>query len=218
MGPVADRMHGRWRRALQRRGFDSIPDKGGLDVRPASLNSDHLANYFVKLAMEMTSQNTKQARARKGRTPFGILRDIVEHHPTETRAAPWRDQWREWEQVSQHRQQLRWSKGLKRWAGVDDKSDQEIAEEDTGGEDEIALTGQTWAALVAGELTTDLLDAAEDGGMAGWLDAHGLDWMPANRGKREPVPEDHRSAQRHREHGWRMRALHTARSFVVSRP
>ena len=65
---------------------------------------------------------------------------------------------------------------------VRSRSDEEIAEEDLAGTDTIALPHPTWEALLLGELTTDLLDAAEIAGVAGactFLTMRGLDWLPA---------------------------------------
>ena len=80
--------------------------------------------------------------------------------------------------------QLTWSLGvhdLRKLADLGEQTDEEIAQEDLAGEDTIALPRLTWEALLLGELTTDLLDAAELGGVEGacsFLQMRGLDYLP----------------------------------------
>jgi hypothetical protein len=182
---VANSMHARWSAALASLGLESWRDRGGLDVRMASLNNN-LADYFVKLAREVTSQATKGTK--KGRPPFAILADIGEHHLADDG-----DLWAEWEQASFRRRQLTWSRGdmdLRAFAGLGEElTDEEAAAQELDGDDVLALTAESWGWLVANEATTDLLDAAELGGTIAaiaWLDRHGLDWLPA---RTAPPPE-----------------------------
>ena len=74
---VGERMHRRWTRRVQKRGFDSLRDSGGLDVRMATLKpgkGSGLHEYFVKLSHELTGGQAKLAKG-GGRTPFQILTD-----------------------------------------------------------------------------------------------------------------------------------------------
>jgi hypothetical protein len=68
-----------------------------------------------------------------------------------------------------------WSLGvhdLRKLAGLDEQTDEEIAAEDLAGEDLLALPHPTWEALLLGELTTDLRDAATGaGGVTGFRDS-----------------------------------------------
>jgi hypothetical protein len=169
----------RWSRVLERKGFTSWKHRGGVDVRMATLQTDNLAHYFNKLAREITSSQTKESRG--GRSPFKLLTDGLR-----TGGADDLDLWGEWEQASFGRRQLTWSLGehdLRKIADLRaEQSDEEIAEEDLAGEDTIALPHPTWEALLLGELTTDLLDAAEIAGVEGacdFLTLRGLDWLPA---------------------------------------
>ncbi|GAA1839753.1 hypothetical protein GCM10009836_18670 [Pseudonocardia ailaonensis] len=53
----------RWERALTRKGFSAIADKGGLDMRPIVLTADSIeqvAEYVSKAAFEVTSTHTKR--------------------------------------------------------------------------------------------------------------------------------------------------------------
>ena len=174
---IGHRMWQRWSRVLERKGFTSWKHRGGVDVRMATLRTDNLAHYFNKLAREVTSAHTKESRG--GRSPFKILTDGLQTGDCQDL-----DVWGEWEQASFGRRQLTWSLGehdLRKLADLgSEQSDEEIAEEDLAGEDTIALPHLTWEALLQGELTTDLLDAAEIAGVEGactFLTMRSLDWV-----------------------------------------
>jgi hypothetical protein len=198
---VANSMHARWEAELGRRGFQSWREHGGLDVRMASLDNNNLADYFVKLAREVTSQATKGTR--KGRPPFAILFDIGEHYLADDA-----ELWWEWEKASFRRRQLSWSgksMDLRKWAELGrELTDEQVAAEELQGEEVLALTPESWGWLVANEATTDLLDAAELGGPDGaiaWLDKRGLAWssgVPAP--PPTPAPSEARARNRLR---WR---------------
>lgn len=195
---VGDSMHARWASALAKHGFESWRESGGLDVRMASLNSDNLADYFVKLAREVTSQATKETR--KGRPPFAILDDIAAHQLADDG-----DLWREWETASFRRRQLTWSRNdldLRKFARLGEElTDEEAAAAEHQGDDVLALTPESWGWLVANESTTDLLDAAELGGSSGvitWLDRHGLTYDPAGRAAPPSTPPPPEAAARRR--------------------
>jgi len=96
---IGERMWQRWTRALQRRGFDSLRDSGGLDVRMATLKpgaASGLHEYFTKLAHEVTGGQAKLAKG-AGRTPFQLLTDAVEGLADEVNL------WHEWERASKGR-------------------------------------------------------------------------------------------------------------------
>jgi Replication protein len=175
---IGHRMWQRWTRVLERKGFTSWKHRGGVDVRMATLGTDNLAHYFNKLAREVTSSHTKESRG--GRSPFKILTDGLVTGDAEDL-----ELWGEWEEASFGRRQLTWSLGvhdLRKFADLEDQSDEEIVEEELQGEDVIALPRLTWEALLLGELTTDLLDAAELAGVQGacaFLTQRGLEWIPA---------------------------------------
>ncbi len=163
---VARRMWQRWNRALQRRGFDSLRDLGGLDVRLASLKpgtAGGLHEYFVKLSHEITGGHAKLARG-SGRTPFQILADAL---ATTTGEADDFLLWWEWEQASLGRRQIAWSKGLREWAQMGaEQKDEEIAAEQLEGDDVLFIDPASWRHLRQDpDAVCDLLECTEDGGM-----------------------------------------------------
>jgi hypothetical protein len=185
---VADGMFDRWHAALLRKGFDSIRNSGGLDVRLAERAAVRLADYFTKntyserlapgegldgLAAEATLGGQKKGRRSDSRTPFQILADGAE-----TGLADDIELWWEWEEASKGRRQLTWSQGLREMAELDEEqSDEEIAEEVLDGDDLVILPGDTWRAIH--RVAHELLNAAEAAGLPGvekWLDERGLDY------------------------------------------
>lgn len=183
---VGDRMWRRWNNALIARGFDSLRDAGGLDVRMATLvpGGFGLHEYFVKLSHEITGGQAKLAKG-GGRTPFQILANA-----TETGEAADVHAWWEWEKASHGRRQIGWSKGLREWAQLaDEQTDEEIADEQLQGDELLFLDLDSWRAL-RGEpgRVCDLLERTEDGGYPGamaTLRRWGLGYMLVNRRRLE---------------------------------
>jgi hypothetical protein len=174
MDELGGRMFARWERKLSKLGFSAVQDRGGLDVRPVRMTGDSIeqvAGYISKITHEITSPSTKEGRS-GNRAPFAILRDALE-----TGNADDVELWWAWEKVSAGRKQLTWSKALRSWAGRE-KSDDEIASEDRGGESVLVLPHATWTAVR--QEVADLLDAVELGGVpAGqrWLRSRGLAFL-----------------------------------------
>lgn len=178
---IGGRMWARWSRALARRGYSSVvllddrdEMRGGLDVRMASLGRDSLADYFTKLAHEVTGGAAKLARGH-GRTPFQILESAVEGVADDV------ETWWEWERGSHERRQLTWSGGtrdLRRLAQLQrEQTDEEIAGEEIGGPDVLRIPAETWRVLRGGGWAVQLLEVAEQAGPAAaraWLDRRGL--------------------------------------------
>jgi len=223
---VGERMHRRWTRRVQKRGFDSLRDSGGLDVRMATLKpgkGSGLHEYFVKLSHEITGGQAKLAKG-GGRTPFQILNDVFEAGEAMDVAL-----WQEWEDASFNRRQLTWStapNNLREWAGLGrEQKDEEIAEEELGAEDVLFIESDSWCGqrddrghYLRNGLRDDpgqcceLLAVAEDGGypaVMSWLDRHGMGYVVvALPPPLPPPPRDH-------EH-WELRRdrVHELRSVV----
>lgn len=193
---VGTRMWGRWARALGRRGFESLvladdfdELRGGLNVRMASLDDDGLADYFTKLAFEVTGGHAKEGRA-GGRSPFEILAGAVEGVADDV------ERWWEWEAGSRDRRQLTWSGGdrdLREWAGLGrQQSDEEIAAAELGGDDTLAIPAESWQVMRGSRLAVELLEVLEVAGLQGgraWLERRGLAAsVVAGRPRLAPLP------------------------------
>lgn len=111
-----------------------------------------------RLGMEMTRHDLKGAR-RKGRTPFQVLRDFAASGDCADL-----DLWREWERASHGTQSLTWSKGLKARFSIGDKTDEELAAEQVGGELVTELTVDQWNLVKSARCALTILELAEDSG------------------------------------------------------
>ncbi|MFR9803647.1 protein rep [Pseudonocardia sp. RS010] len=168
---LSERWFLRWERALARRGFTAVADKGGLDARVVARGSGSLGVYLSKIAHEVSGSPTKQGRG-GSRTPFQIFRDFLA-----TGNADDYDLWTEYEQTAHRRRTLTWSQGTRERYGVGEQTDEEIAQEDMGGDDTIGLPNETWR--VVRHQAEALLEVAErDGplGAAVWLTDRRLSW------------------------------------------
>jgi hypothetical protein len=195
--PVSDllleELAGRWflrfERALARRGFTASEFQGGLDARTVSADSSGaLAVYLSKLALEVSGGTTKTARRRSSRTMWQVLADGLA-----TGLADDLETWEQYERASHGRKQVTFSRGLrKRYRLAEEQTDEEIADEDLGSDDLIALPAETWRAIR--DRAEDLLSAAEADGLVGavvWLTERRLAWSwatPAPRRERRTKP------------------------------
>ena len=134
-------MFGRWRRALERKGFDAS-NEHGWDLRKAQLGEGDLADYFTKMAHEVTGAAGKHGRSHRGRTPMQLLADAVDTYRADNLA-----RWWEWEEASDGRRQLTWSRGrhdLRLFANLGrDATDEEIAEDEQISDLRLGLTNDT---------------------------------------------------------------------------
>ncbi|WP_349675574.1 DUF4244 domain-containing protein [Pseudonocardia sp. HH130629-09] len=180
MWAMGDRMFARWERSLSGKGFSAVADKGGLDVRPVRMTGESIeqvSDYISKITAEITSPSTKDGRKTGNRSPFAILRDALA-----TGLADDLDLWFTWEQVSHGRRQLTWSRSLRALAGAE-KSDDDIASEDKGGDDLLTIPRESWERMRHD--VADLLDAVEIGGVeqgVRWMRSRGLGFRLVSRG------------------------------------
>lgn len=146
------------------------------------------------MAHEVTAAAGKQGRGHGGRTPMQLLTEAVDTYEATAMA-----RWWEWEEASDGRRQLTWSRGqrdLRALAGlVGDATDQEIAEQDQEADARLGLTSDTWAWLTVGRREVHLLEVAERRGLGGareWLERYALAYIETRRppalSPREPQP------------------------------
>jgi hypothetical protein len=177
---IVGSLYGVYRAGLARVGYTCSP-MHGVDVRVATTRRDAetvLSKYLTKIASEVTRQDKKTGRA--GRfTPFELLREAAEQGNADAL-----DRWHEWEQATAGTKQLtwsgRWRKGqtIREMAGVGiERTDQEIADAEMGDPTAVIIPNAEYRRVCPDR--TDLLDAAETGGVLAavdWLDARGIRW------------------------------------------
>lgn len=143
---VGTRMFKRWRSELNRQGFDAS-EEHGWDLRKVELGDGDLADYFTKIAHEVTGSHRKEGRRHGGRTPMQVLADAVDTYEVANLA-----RWWEWEAASEGRRQLTWSVGnrdLRRQAGLGrDATDEDGAAEEVGAGGSVVLDPTTWSCIV----------------------------------------------------------------------
>jgi hypothetical protein len=175
-GPVSQEMVAGWADELYELWADGLAKSNmeasrahGIDVRLGTGALDGLGKYLSKLTFETAGGRFKKGRA-GGRTPFELLDDAIN-----TGAADDFDAWFEWEHASKGMRQITWSRGLKARVGVDEQTDEEIAEEDEKGETVAIITPGAWKRLYwnAAELLTVLEQGGPDVAL-GWLDYRGM--------------------------------------------
>jgi len=170
---IRDWIWARWDKGLRKKGFSSLrriyDEKLGdfVDVGASVTRAtarEHvkaLVGYFSKMAFELTHGQQKHGRKKAGtgrhRSPFQMLADLVamvDPRTGELKEGYDADgfdadlsRWHEWELGSLNREQMPWSKGLKKRIGITDVTDEEAAEEEAGDDDMLLLPMETWRAL-----------------------------------------------------------------------
>lgn len=162
------RWYERWSRFITRAGYRAPSFEHGLDMRPVR-TGEEAGRYIAKvqdgghLGNELTRADLKEGRS-GSRTPFEVLDDFRWTGDLEDLEV-----WQEYEKATKGRQCITWSQGLRALLLPDDqgqdKTDEEIAAEEIGGETVAMLPADTWAGVrkVPG-LPAAVLDAAESGG------------------------------------------------------
>ncbi len=180
-------MFARWRAALERKGFDAS-DEHGWDLRRVQLGDGDLADYFTKIAHEVTGSHRKEGRRAGGRTPMQLLADAVDTYEESAMA-----RWWEWEQASEGRRQLTWSTGsrdLRKLAGLGaEVTDEDVAAEDLDAEARLALSADAWECVRHRGRESELLAVAEGAGLDAaqeWLRALGSGWREELRSSTRP--------------------------------
>lgn len=128
-------------------------------------SADSLAKYLAKFSLELARADMKESRDHhRGRQPFDILESYA---AAEDSAAKRRELllWHRWEEGIRGAKAITWSRGLRDRFHIAERTDQELAEEEVGGELLLELTGQQWRELLRRPgAAVELLEALESGG------------------------------------------------------
>jgi hypothetical protein len=167
---LEDRLYDRWARAIEDSGYRRPTRANGIKLELARSRED-LAKYVAQLAvvsenndecriaLEVARTDLKEGRKRS-RTPFEILRDFA----TSGDCADL-DLWHEWEAATPGKHAIQWSRGLRALVDVAERTDEEIAAEEIGGENIAEFSVLEWVAIThTSGAQRKLLEAAETGG------------------------------------------------------
>jgi hypothetical protein len=162
-----DELYGLWSDGLAMNNMEASREHG-VDVRVGQGALDGLGKYLSKLTYESAGGRFKKGR-KGGRTPFELLDDAINHG----NADDW-DAWFEWEAGSKGMRQITPSRKLWERAGLGKQSkDEEITEEDEGGDTlaHIAPSSWKWLYWHVGELLDVIEQQGTEAGLS-WLDLH----------------------------------------------
>ena len=122
---------------------------------------------------ELAKSNSKTSRSAKGFHPFALLREHADGGETRKDAG---SRYLEYAEAMRGKPQLFWSHGLKAEVGLDEKTDEELALEQTDAADLLSrLTPHHWKIILRNKARATILDIAEAEGAAGidrWLAEH----------------------------------------------
>lgn len=171
----------RWKNECRKRGM--IP-KGktrafnarAVDVRDNASCSEYLSKLDDQTGWgadrELSSAASKKGKA-KGRTPFQLLDDAA--NGDKAAYAAWSELLEFLRGRPRGLQAMLWSNGLKSRVGIDEKSDEEIAEEKKDRAVLLAtISREIWKVIIRLKLRAEVLTIAENENIAGlsrWIDA-----------------------------------------------
>ena len=139
-------LRNRWTKRLEAKHGRQVSQEYGLRIDPIkSDDADGSGQYVTKVGLEMAMTNTKLGRGEGQRTPFAIAHDAAE-----TGCVDDINLWREWVRASHNQRSITWSQGLREQLGLGpEKTDEELATEDPGGETVAEITPDLWRAITA---------------------------------------------------------------------
>lgn len=150
------RMYKLWNAACKKFGL-STTESYGIDLQGA----EHVQAYLSKhgswsIEQEMTKSHIKRGRE-SNMTPFDLLRDVLENDDDYSKAL-----FREYASAFKGKRQLHWSRGLKDYFGVTEKTDEELAKEKVEQADLLGLlTSDQWRKVIRSEQRAQLLTNIE---------------------------------------------------------
>jgi hypothetical protein len=120
-----------------------------------SEDGDAVGAYMTKWGDELTGHIAKKANG--GRSPWQILESISEEWTVKDSAL-----WKEYAAATKGRAMLYWTPGLKAWFEIDEKTDQELADEEPPEvADQVQVTRAEFYAVVRSRMQAQVLDVME---------------------------------------------------------
>ena len=165
---VGMHVRSKWVRCIVKAGYRPPSDLHGVKIDVCTSASE--AGLYIAKTQDGKSPGNELARGdlKSGkaghRTPFEILGMIADTGDLEDLPL-----WHEYEKATKGHQAITWSKGLRKLLlGLEpERSDEELAAEEVGGELALEITKEAWRCIVREKgLTTQLLEAYEQGGEA----------------------------------------------------
>lgn len=144
-----------WQKAAVRAGLPAPHLVHGFDLQDGSWAQRYVTKWGLE--SEMTKGHLKAARGRNGTSVWGLLAKVLEEDDDQAKAL-----FVEFSQVFKGQRQLWWSHGLKALLAVEEKTDEEVANEVI--EEAVVfarLTDDQWKALYRQNLEAMMLTIAE---------------------------------------------------------
>jgi len=113
-----------WIKACTKAGLSAPSMTHGLDIRDGNYASEYIAKWG--LDFELAKGHVKKGR-NGGHTPFDLLQYSMMEGEMNGRTA--KSLWQEFGVASKGKRQLEWGRGLKALLGIDEKTDEELAQE-----------------------------------------------------------------------------------------
>lgn len=188
---LRDRIAARWLTMCERAGIVAKSSEAAFLARSVNImdncsTSDYLAKQDDSrnwgIDRELASASSKKSRSPKGFHPFGLLAEHAEGGEGRKDAGA---RFIEYATTMRDKRcrQIFWSHGLKKRVGLEDKQDEQLAEEHTDKADMLGLLdSEQWRLVIKNQAKSDVLDAAENGGWGAVMA------LIANLKSRTPAP------------------------------
>lgn len=134
----------RWCRRMAAKYGRTVSEEFGISVDPVKPDeAPGSGEYLTKAGYEIAMADNKIGRSEGSRTPFAIAHDAAETGDTADIELV-----REWVESSHNKRSITWSKGLRDAFGLGaERTDQELAAEDAGGETVAEIDTDLWRLL-----------------------------------------------------------------------
>lgn len=150
------RMYKLWSAACKKFGL-STTESYGIDLQGA----EHVQAYLSKHGSWSIEQEMTKSHIKKGResnmTPFDLLRDVLKNDDDYSKQL-----YKEYAMAFKGKRQLHWSRGLKDYFAIDEKTDEELAKEKVEQADILGrLSSSEWKQILRSDLRAQLLTNIE---------------------------------------------------------